>query len=136
MCSREVDRDTGGLDHINTTNKYNHDQQLSTIIYQDAGSGVPSGCGQLNLTSQAHCNYDHKLYEKHSVGCDLSKTERVQWNKTYSTIALAKSAMERIPLHSWEMEFSIQYHVTINSQLNDQNSIKYYIIFCERFSQN
>ena len=50
----------------------------------------------------------------------------MQWNKTYSTIALAKSAMERIPLHSWEMEFSIQYHVTINSQLNDQNSIRYY----------
>jgi hypothetical protein len=50
-----------------------------------------------------------------------SKTPRVQWDKTYSTIALAKSAMERIPLHSWEMEFSIQYHVTINSQLNDQN---------------
>jgi hypothetical protein len=42
--------------------------------------------------------------------------------------ALAKSAMERIPLHSWDMEFSIQYHVTINSQLNDQNSIRYYII--------
>ena len=36
--------------------------------------------------------------------------------------------MERIPLHSWEMEFPIQYHVTINSQLNDQNSIRYYII--------
>ena len=55
--------------------------------------------------------------------------ECVQWNKTYSTIALATSAsaMERIPLHSWEMEFSIQYHVTINSQLNDQNSIRYYI---------
>jgi hypothetical protein len=35
--------------------------------------------------------------------------------------------MERVPLHSWEMEFSIQYHVTINSQLNDQNSIRYYI---------
>jgi hypothetical protein len=52
----------------------------------------------------------------------------VQWNKTYSTIALATSAMECIPLHSWEMEFSIQYHVTINSQLNDQNSIRYYII--------
>jgi hypothetical protein len=51
----------------------------------------------------------------------------VKWNKTYSIIALAKSAMERIPLHSWEIEFSIQYHVTINSQLNDQNSIKYYI---------
>ena len=51
----------------------------------------------------------------------------MQWNKTYSTIALAKSAMECIPLHSWEMEFSIQYHVTINSQLNDQNSIRYYI---------
>ena len=59
------------------------------------------------------------IYRKHKV--------RVQWNKTYSTIALAKSAMERIPLHSWEMEFSIQYHVTINSQLNDQNSIRYYI---------
>jgi hypothetical protein len=37
--------------------------------------------------------------------------------------------MERIPLHSWEMEFSIQYHVTINSQINDQNLIRYYIIF-------
>ena len=35
--------------------------------------------------------------------------------------------MERIPLHSWEMEFSIYYHVTINSQLNDQNSTRYYI---------
>ena len=46
-------------------------------------------------------------YEEHFDGCDLSKTKRVQWNKTYSTIALAKSAMERIPLHSWEMEFSI-----------------------------
>jgi hypothetical protein len=42
--------------------------------------------------------------------------------------SLAESAMERVPLHSWEMEFSIQYHVTINSQLNDQNSIRYYII--------
>ena len=36
--------------------------------------------------------------------------------------------MERVPLHSWEMEFSIQYHVTINSQLNDWNLIRYYII--------
>ena len=52
----------------------------------------------------------------------------MQWNKTYSTIALTKSAMECIPLHSWEMEFSIQYHVTINSQLNNQNSVRYYII--------
>jgi hypothetical protein len=64
MCSREVDRDTGSqgyriigiLDHINTTHKYINDQQLSTIIYQDAGSDIPSGYGQLNLTSQAHCN--------------------------------------------------------------------------------
>ena len=46
---------------------------------------------------------------------------------TFNSIALAESAMERVPLHSWEMEFSIQYHVTINSQLNDQNSIRYYI---------
>ena len=57
----------------------------------------------------------------------------MQWNKTYSTIALAKSAMERILLHSWEIEFSIQYHVTINSQLNDQNSLRYYIILIEQF---
>jgi hypothetical protein len=55
------------------------------------------------------------------------KKQIMQWNKTYSTIAPTKSAMERIPLHSWEMEFSVQYHVTINSQLNDQNSIRYYI---------
>ena len=53
-------------------------------------------------------------------------------HKTYS-------AMERIPLHSWETEFSIQYHVTINSQLNDQNSIRYYIksnhdVRCQRES--
>jgi hypothetical protein len=67
------------------------------------------------------------MYEKHLDRCDLSKTQRMQWNKVYSTIALAKSAMERIPSHSWEMEFSMQYHVTINSQLNDQNSIRYYI---------
>ena len=67
-------------------------------------------------------------YEKYFDGRDLSKTQRVQCNKTSSIIALANSAMERIPLHSWEMEFSIQYHVTINSQLNDQNSIRYYII--------
>jgi hypothetical protein len=51
----------------------------------------------------------------------------LQWKKTYSTIALAKSAMERIPLHSWEMEFSIQYHVTINSQLNVYIYIYIYI---------
>jgi hypothetical protein len=57
-------------------------------------------------------------YRKHK---DLSKTQRAQWNKTYSTIALAKNAMERIPLHFWETEFTIQYHVTISSQLNDQN---------------
>jgi hypothetical protein len=62
-----------------------------------------------------------------------TKSANVQWNKTYSTIALAKSAMERILLHSWEIEFSIQYHVTINSQLNDQNSIRYYIILIEQF---
>jgi hypothetical protein len=36
-------------------------------------------------------------------------------------------------LHSWEMEFSIQYHVTINSQLNDQNSIRYYIKLHEKY---
>jgi hypothetical protein len=78
MCSREVDRDTGGLDHINTTNKYNHDQQLSTIIYRDAGSGIPSGYGQLNLTSQAHCNYDHQLSTVNNDGPIMAK-------KLYST---------------------------------------------------
>jgi hypothetical protein len=38
MCSRDVDRDTGGrvcgLDQINTTHKYNDDQQLSIFILQ------------------------------------------------------------------------------------------------------
>ena len=29
-----------------------------------------------------------------------------------------------VQLHSWEMEFSIQYRVTIDSQLNYQNSIR------------
>jgi hypothetical protein len=48
-------------------------------------------------------------YEKHFDGCDLSKTKRVQWNKTYSTIALAKSAMECIPLHYWEIFYSISH---------------------------
>jgi hypothetical protein len=63
------------------------------------------------------------IYRKHK-----DNTQRVQLYYTFYSIALAESAMERIPLHSWEMEFSIQYHVTINSQLNDQNSIRYYII--------
>jgi hypothetical protein len=72
MCSREVDRDTGGLDHINTTNKYNHDQQLSIIIYQDASSIVPS-YGQINLTSQAHCHYDHQLSTVNNNGPIIAK---------------------------------------------------------------
>jgi hypothetical protein len=53
----------------------------------------------------------------------------VQWNKTYSTIALAKSAMERIPLHSWEMEFSVQYHATINSQAHCMKRLSKHIFF-------
>ena len=36
--------------------------------------------------------------------------------------------MERIPLHSWEMGLSIQYHVAIINQLNDLNLMGYYII--------
>ena len=36
--------------------------------------------------------------------------------------------MERIPLHSWQMGLSIQYHVTIINQLNDLNLMGYYII--------
>ena len=36
--------------------------------------------------------------------------------------------MERIPLHSWEMGLSLQYHVTIINQLNDLNLMGYYII--------
>jgi hypothetical protein len=43
--------------------------------------------------------------------------------------------MKRIPLHSWEMEFSIQYHVTIYSQLNDQNSIRYKILTDEQVEE-
>ena len=37
--------------------------------------------------------------------------------------------MERIPLHSWEMGLSIQYHVTIINQSNDLNLMEYYIIY-------
>jgi hypothetical protein len=67
MCSREVDRDTGGLDHINTTNKYNHDQQLSTIIYQDAGSDVPSGSG-VPLFKKSNCQtLDLSLFIFHYI---------------------------------------------------------------------
>jgi hypothetical protein len=73
MCSREVDRDTVGLDHIKKPNTYKHDQQLSTIIYQDPGSGVPFGFGQLNLTSQAHCNYDHQLSTVNNDGPIIAK---------------------------------------------------------------
>ena len=59
------------------------------------------------------------IYRKHK---ECNGTKRiVGYNCT------RKSAMERIPLHSWEMEFSIQYHANINSQLNDQKSIRYYI---------
>ena len=35
--------------------------------------------------------------------------------------------MERIPLHSWQMGLSIQYHVTIINQLNDLKLMGYYI---------
>ena len=59
------------------------------------------------------------IYRKHKECNGIKRVVQLQSQK---------SAMERIPLHSWEMEFSIQYHVTINSQLNDHNSIKYYTI--------
>jgi hypothetical protein len=54
-----------------------------------------------NIKTNTHILTD-AIYRKHKE-CNGIK---------HSTIALAKSAMERIPLHSWEMEFSIQYHVT------------------------
>jgi hypothetical protein len=38
-----------------------------------------------------------------------------------------QSAIVRILLHSWEMELSIQYHVTIINQSNDLNVMRYYI---------
>jgi hypothetical protein len=48
-----------------------------------------------------------------------------------STIALARSAMERIPLHSWEMEFSIQYHMTITANIkrSEFNKVLYNIVY-------
>ena len=52
------------------------------------------------------CNGIKRIVQLHS--------QRVEWNV--------------FQLHSWEMEFSIQYHVTINSQINDQNSRRYYIM--------
>ena len=57
------------------------------------------------------------IYRKHKeCNCTI---RFIPLHYTFYSIALAESAMERVPLHSWEMEFSIQYHVTINSQLND-----------------
>ena len=49
-------------------------------------------------------------YEKHFDGCDLS--QRVQWNVFHYTLG----------------KWNFLFHVTIHSQLNDQNSIRYYII--------
>ena len=54
-----------------------------------------------------------------SILRDAIYRKHEECNCTIRFIPLAESAMERVPLHSWEMEFSIQYHVTINSQLND-----------------
>ena len=46
--------------------------------------------------------------------------------------------MERIPLHSWEMEFSIQYHVTINSQFkrSEFNKVLYNTFHCTLCESN
>jgi hypothetical protein len=67
MCSRGVDRDTGGLDHINTTNKYNHDQQLSTIIYQTPAQ-APS-----DAQAPSHCDYDYQLSTVNNDGQIIAK---------------------------------------------------------------
>ena len=42
--------------------------------------------------------------------------------------------MERIPLHSCKMGHFIKYHVTISSQLNNQNLIRYYIKLLNSFN--
>jgi hypothetical protein len=42
----------------------------------------------LSFEYRVKTNCDQRT--KHFDGCDLSKTQRVQWNKTYSTIALAR----------------------------------------------
>ena len=39
-----------------------------------------------------------------------------------------EKTIEHFPLHSWKMELFIKYHVTIISQLNDQNLMRYDII--------
>ena len=41
----------------------------------------------------------------------------------------ADRAMERVPLHDREMEISIQYHVMLIHQSNDQILMRCYIIY-------
>ena len=63
------------------------------------------------------CIKSHNPIPLNKLRCDLSQTRRVQWNKTYNTIALVKSAIEPISFHFWGMEFSIPYHVTIKQPI-------------------
>jgi CRISPR/Cas system-associated endoribonuclease Cas2 len=54
------------------------------------------------------CNGIKRIVQLHS--------QRVQWNVFHCTLG------------KWNF-LTIQYHVIINSQLNDHNSIRYYLIY-------
>ena len=57
--------------------------------------------------------------------------KKLPWNGTKRIVqkCTADRAMERVPLHDREMEISIQYHVMLIHQSNDQILMRCYIIF-------
>ncbi len=56
--------------------------------------------------------------------------KKLTWNGTKRIVqkCTADRAMERVPLHDREMEISIQYHVMLIRQSNDQILMRCYII--------
>ncbi len=59
---------------------------------------------------------------------DLQIYNRAQWYRRIVQKCTADRAMERVPLHDREMEISIQYHVMLIRQSNDQILMRCYII--------
>jgi hypothetical protein len=81
----------------------------------------------LSFDNRVKINCDHRT---RSILTDAIYQKHMEY-KMNSTIALARSAMERIPLHSWEMEFSIQYHMTITANIkrSEFNKVLYNIVY-------
>ncbi len=59
-----------------------------------------------------------------------NKKLTVEWYKTYTVVqkCTADRGMERVPFHDREMGISIQYHVMLIRQSNDQILMRCYII--------